>query len=560
MESVKRLDAYNLHEQQWDSYEELDDAFEWELPETFNMAAYVCDRWASNPSTVALYYEDEEGDQATYTFRELQTAANELANHLFAQGFERGDRIAVAAPPVFENAVGHLAAWKLGAISIPLSTLFGPDALRYRLADSGAKGVIVHDSVIEPLRTVRGDCPDVSHVLTVDVEDPGAGEADFRDELAAASGSFDTVATEPDDGALLAYTSGTSGDPKGVLHGHQWLLGNLPADVPLFSNMEVRDSDVYWGVGGWGWIATLKSFLYPWFQGQPVVAYDGQFDAERVFELLERYDVSNVFIPPTALRMMMQVDAPDERYDVDSVRVLTSGGESLGQRVADWAERVFDGAVVHEGYGQTEMNPIIIECEALMESKKGTIGRPVPGRKVRIVDSETGDPVAPNTVGEIAVRCRGDPGCMKEYWNQPGATAETIRSGWLHTGDLGTYDEDGYVSFRGRMDDVIISSGYRLGPEEIEDAVGSHDAVADAGVVGVPDDVRGEIPKAFVTLNDDYAPSDVLAEGIQRHVKDQLAKYEYPREIEFVENLPRTTTGKIRREALRDRDSAGDDQ
>jgi acetyl-CoA synthetase len=463
--------------------------------------------------------------------------------------------VGVNAPQRPETVVSHLAAWKLGATSIPLSTLFGPDGLRYRLDDASAVAAVVDGSNVGAFREARRGLPDLHTTLTVDA-DPTSDESDFHEALAGASREFDTVETAAEDEGLLIYTSGTTGDPKGVRHVQRVLLGHLPLFVTTFANLELTDRDVFWTPSEWAWIAALFDVVFPaLFYGRPVLAYrGGRFDPETAFELIDRYGVTNYFAPPTALRMMMQVPEP-ERFDVGSVRTIASGGESLGQSISEWATEVFSGAAVHEGYGQTEANVLVGDCTALFEPSEGSCGRAGPGHEVAIVDPETAEADVPvGETGEIAVRYAGNPVCFLGYWNQPERTAAKVRNGWLLTEDLGRLDEDGSLEFLGRTDEVIISSGYRIGPEEVEDSLASHPSVADAGVIGVPDDERGEVPKAFVVLAAGHEPSDDLIEALQTHVRDRLAKYEYPRSIEFVEELPTTSTGKVRRTSLRERE------
>ena len=554
MNVTPRLDAYHTYEQEWESYEHLTRSFEWDLPETFNLATYVCDRWAQHDSERdALYIRDDTREKGTYTFTELQTAANRLANHLREEGVERGDRIGVNLPQKPETIITHLAVWKLGGVSVPLSTLFGPDAIQYRLADSGAVACVVDESMVDTVRSVRSEVDTLATVLVVGDAEP---EADEREYWAAQDGhdeSFETVRTTPDDDAAIFYTSGTTGDPKGVRHAHRVLLGELALFVPWFMNMQFDEDDVYWTPGAWSWMGGLFNVVLPGlFYGVPIVGWNERFDAAAAFDLLETYEVTNCWIPPTALRMMMQIDDASNRFDVSSVRVLASGGEALGESIVDWAGDVFDGVAVHEGYGQTEANMTVGGCEALGVSRPGKIGKPAPGHEVRIVDPDTAQPlVEPGEVGEIAVKYEGNPVCFKEYWNEPEKTAAKLADGWLLTEDLGTMDDDGYVEFVSRKDDVIISSGYRIGPEEVEDSLATHEAVADAGVIGVADAERGTVPKAFVQLAAGYNPSAELVTELQQHVKTRLAKYEYPRAIEFVAELPTTATGKVRRADLR---------
>ncbi|SEQ91686.1 acyl-CoA synthetase [Natrinema salaciae] len=547
-----RLDAYHFYDDEWDSYEQLRAAFEWEVPDRFNMATYVCDRWATDKGRVALFADDGDGETTTYTFWQLRNITNRLANYLRAQGVEAGDRIGVNTPQRPAAVFAHVACWKLGAMSVPLSTLFGPDAVRYRLADCDAVAAVVDESNVETVREVRPDLPDLETVLTVGDVDQQADETDLWDAIEDYSREFDPVATDAEDDAILIYTSGTTGDPKGVRHAHRMLLGHLPLFLTTFGNMELQAGDVFWTPAEWAWIASLFDVVVPaLFYGKPVVAYNGgQFDPEAAFELLERYGVTNFFAPPTALRMMMQLEETDG-YDVGSVRTIAGGGESLGGTIADWAAATFGDAVVHEGYGQTEANMLVGECTALAASREGSMGLAGPGHEVEIVDPDTAEAtVEPGDVGEIAVRYADDPVCFKEYWNEPEKTDRKVRNGWLLTEDLGTMDADGYVSFTGRKDDVIISAGYRIGPEEVEDSIAGHDAVADAAVIGVPDDERGEVPKAYVVLSSGQEPSDDARASIKQHVRDRLAKYEYPREIEFIDELPKTATGKVRRASL----------
>jgi acetyl-CoA synthetase len=569
MATTERLDRYQFHEHDWESFDELRDWFEWEIPDRFNMAAYVCDRWAEEtPDETALFVEDHtaagearengSGDQGTYTFAEFEAEASRLANHLAANGVERGDRVGVNLPQKPEAAIAHVAAWKLGAVSVPLSTLFGPDGVGYRLADADASACVVDGSNVDALRRAREEYDiGLGSVLVVDGS-PEGDERAYDEAVPDQSPEHEAVETDSEDDALLIYTSGTTGDPKGVRHAHRVLLGHLPG-IQTVGNFEFGEETRFWTPAEWAWIASLFNIVFSaLFYGRPVLAsHGGEFDPATAFDLLDRYDITMAFIPPTALRFMMQV--PSEGYDVDSLRVIGSGGESLGESVAEWAEDTFDGALVHEGYGQTEANVSIVENAALAEQRAGSMGLATPGYEVAILDPETAEEtVDPGEVGEIAVRYEGNPICFKEYWNEPEKTAAKVQNGWLLTEDLGRMDEDGYCYFESRKDDVIISSGYRIGPEEVEDSLASHEAVADAAVIGVPHEERGEVPKAFVMLAEGHEASDGLREALMAHVKDRLAKYEYPREIEFVDELPRTSTGKVRRQSLREREGLTD--
>ena len=550
----ERLDAYHLHEEPWDSYDELRSEFEWQIPEKFNIAEYTCDRWADDKGRVAVF-ESQYGQEDTYTFWQLRNATNRLANYLRSNGVERGDRVGINAPQRVETLISHLACWKLGAVSVPLSTLFGPEALSYRLSDADAVAAVVDESNVEDFREVRDETVSADSTLVVGDAEPEAGEANFWSAIESEPRTFDVVETDAEDDAIVIYTSGTTGEPKGVRHAHRMLLGHLPLFVTTFCNMSIEDGDVFWTPAEWAWVAALFDVVFSsLYYGRPVVAHNaGKFDPGEAFEIIERYGVSNFFAPPTGLRMMIDTNA--SAYDVGTMRCITSGGESLDESTVEWAEAAFDGAAVHEGYGQTEANLLVGDCTALVPFREGTMGRAGVGHELTIVDPGTAEPtVETGETGEIAVRYEGDPVCFKEYWGKPDRTEEKVRNGWLLTEDLGRIDEDGYIAFESRKDDVIISAGYRIGPTEIEETLVGHEAVADSAVIGVPDDERGEVPKAFVVLSERSAGDDGLRSDLRQYVRDRLAQYEYPREIEFVDDLPKTASGKIRRESLREED------
>lgn len=557
MSNTTKLETYHFYDRDWDSYEDLLDWFEWEQPESFNMAAYLCDRWAEDGSRQAMLADHGGGDHETYTYRDLRDLVDAIANFLRDNGVERGDRVGINVRQRPETVIAHLASWKLGAVSVPLSTLFGTDALRYRLDDADAVACFVGDSNVETFRSVQADVESLDSVVTVGDIYTRGGEVAFSDAVAGNRGHFETVETGAEDDAIIIYTSGTTGDPKGVLHAHRVLLGHLPLFLTTFCNMELRENDVFWTPSEWAWVATLFDVVFPsLYFGRPLVTYtpDESFDPETAMDIIERYDVSIYFAAPTALRMMQQMENPED-WNVSSVRCIPSGGESLGGSIVQWAQDVFNGAVVHEAYGQTEANMIVGDCTKLFESREGKIGRRGPGHDVTVLDPETPEEtVDPGDVGEIAVRYEGDLVCFKEYWGKPEKTATKVQNGWLLTEDLGKMDGDGYVEFVSRKDDVIISSGYRIGPTEIEEALTENDAVANAAVIGVPDETRGEVPKAYIVLAEGYEPTDELKSTLRQDVRDRLAKYEYPRDIKFLDELPKTTTGKIRRASLEERE------
>ncbi|ELY50398.1 acyl-CoA synthetase [Natronolimnohabitans innermongolicus] len=555
-----RLDAYRFFREEWDDYEDLYESFEWEIPETFNMATYLCERWATGEGRPALVDASSEGasdgSATRYSFDQLDEYATQFARVLADRGIERGDRIAVSGAQRVETLVAHVAAWKLGAVSVPLSVLLGPDALSFRLEDSEARAFVAHDDSLEALRPVAGDLAALESTFVVGEATPTDEEEAFWDALEGRASTFETVSTSATDPAMMIYTSGTTGNPKGVVHPHRSMLGALPAVLLGQYNLQVREDDVNRTVVEWSWIGSLYLSLYPalYFGTPTVIDAGGEFDPTREFELIDRYDVTMTGGPATALRMLIQSDRAG-RYDLSSVRVIVQGGEALDRDTATRLTDVFENAVVHEVYGQTEALQFVADCTALgVGHEFGKMGVVAPGHTVRVQDPDTGDPVARGEVGEIALEYDGNPMCFDEYWNRPDANAEKVQNGWLRTEDLGVLSEDGYLSFRSRTDDVIISSGYKIGPREIEECLADHDAVADSGVIGVPHDTRGEIPKAFVVLADDADATDSMREALRDHVRSRLAKYQYPRAIEFVDELPKTTTGKVRRLDLRERE------
>ena len=553
------IETYRFHERDWDGYEDLYESFEWEVPERFNAATYCCDRWAAaDPDRVALHTVGPDGEAArTYSYSDLQTLANRLANHLSARGVQRGDRVAVSGAQKPEFVAAHLATWKLGAVTVPLSLLFGPEGLGYRLRDSGTQAFVADRAALPALREVRdaGEAPDLETVLTVDADSRG-DETGFHYAVAGESRAFETRETWAEDPAALLYTSGTTGPPKGTLHGHRFLLGALVVYLTVGWDMEPSVERPMYSPVEWSWVATmyvgLLSSLY--YGGSMVADPDPEFDPERTLDVVETFDVGSFAGPTTVYRMLMGVDDID-RWDCSSLSVAVQGGEALDQDVVDWLESLVDGIAVHEAYGQTEVGVFVGDCEALgVSHQPGRMGKALPGSEVAVIDTERPERIDDGEVGEIALRYAGNPMAFLEYWNEPEKTDAVRDDGWHRTGDLGIRHPDGSFEFHSRKGDVIVTSGYRVGPDEIEGTLTSHGAVAVAGVIGVPHDERGEVPKAFVVPSEGHTPDEVLREELQSHVKQRLAKYEYPRELEFVEELPRTTTGKVRRQSLRERE------
>jgi acetyl-CoA synthetase len=529
------------------TYRQVYDRFKWEIPEFYNIGFDICDKWARQRYRLALIYEDERGQVQKYTFWDLKNLSNKLANGLKAFDIGIEDRLGILLPQCPETAISHIASYKIGAVAIPLFTLFGTDALEYRLFNSAAKGIVTDVANLPKIMEIWGNLPHLKTVLVTGGEKP-QNVLDFWDVVEKGSSDFQPVKTRADDPALIIYTSGTTGPPKGALHAHRTLLGHLPG-VEFPHNFFPQEDDLFWTPADWAWIGGLIDVLFPsWHHGIPVVAHRARkFDPEEAFHLIATYGIRNAFMPPTALKLMRQVKDPKSRYRIN-MRSIGSGGETLGEELLDWGKEVM-GLTINEFYGQTECNLIVGCCAEIMEIRPGSMGRAIPGHNVNILDGQ-GNMVKEGEVGEIAVK-GPDPVMFLEYWQNPEASRKKYIGDWLLTGDMAKKDEDGYFWFHGRTDDVITSAGYRIGPAEIEDCLMKHPAVAMVAVIGSPDEVRTEIVKAFVVPKAEVTPGPDVAENIKTFVKMRLAAHEYPREVEFVSELPMTATGKIMRRELK---------
>ena len=531
-----------------DRYQELYDRFRWEVPERFNIATACCGRWAADRSRFALYWEDESGASAAYSFWDIQVAANRLSNALAGLGVKRGDRVAIILPQRPEAAIAYMAVFQMGAVALPLSHLFGPDALEYRINHAGASIAIVEATTIANLWAVREKLEGLRHVIGVG----GARETGvhaWESLLQKSKTSFEKTDTAADDPAVIIYTSGTTGAPKGALEAHRLIIGNIPGFVHSHDFFP-QPGDMFWSPADWAWAGGLFDALLPsWYFGIPILGYRGRFDAEKAYYLLEKYGIRNSFLFPTALKLMMKaVPSPKQKYQL-SLRSIMSAGESVGVTVLEWAKEHLD-VTINEMFGQTEINYVVGNCQAAWPVKPGSIGRPYPGHRVAVID-DRGNEVPRGELGEIAIKREQDPVFFLEYWKNPQASKDKFIGDWGCTGDQGKMDDDGYLWYQGRTDDVIKSAGYRIGPAEIESCLVKHPAVANAAVIGKPDETRGTIVKAFVVLQPGFSANQELIEKIQQHVRGRLAPYEYPREIEFIDALPMTTTGKVQRKELR---------
>ncbi len=543
-----------------DHYDALYREFRWHVPADFNIAQACCTRWADDPDRIAIIVDDpHDGDRAV-SYAELQRDANRLSNVLRTLGVSRGTRVAIVLPQRPEVAVAHIACHQLGAIAMPMSVLFGPDALAYRLQDSAATVLIADETGLPNIDAIRADCPALARIIAIDADRGLHGDdlVDWHAALASTSDQFTPVGTRADDPALLVYTSGTTGSPKGALMPQSALIGNLPGFVAS-QDWFPQDGDVFWSPADWAWTGGLMDALLPTlYFGKPIVASRARFSAEGAFTLMEKHRVTNSFLFPTALKMMMKaVPEPKRRYDL-RLRAVMSAGEAVGDTVFHWAQSAL-AVTVNEMFGQTEANYLVGNCTIHWPARPGSMGRPYPGHRIAVLD-DAGQPAPPGSVGEVALhRCdihgHPDPVVFAGYWKRDDATHDKYRGDWLLTGDLAEIDADGYLWYRGRADDMFKAAGYRIGPSEIENCLVRHAAVANAAVVPKPDAERGNLVKAFIVLTEGTrrsAASDAaLVAELQQHVRGLLAPYEYPKEIEFVDALPMTTTGKVQRRVLR---------
>jgi len=526
-------------------YEKLYRDFRWEIPDRLNLATVCCDRHADGSKRLALIYVDEDGSSRRTSFDEVAGMSRRFANVLTADGLARGDRVAVFLSQSLELPIAHLAAFRSGMVSIPLFALFGEDALEFRLSNSAAKAIVTDESGWQKLARILDRLPELQNVYVIGDRQP-AGTKSFWSEIKAASAEFATVDTSSDDPALIIYTSGTTGNPKGALHAHRVVLAHLP-NIEMCHDFLPKPGDLLWTPADWAWIGGLINALFAgWYHGVPIVGHRARkFEPLAAMQMMADYGIRNVFLPPTALKLMRLSGV---KHDGVKLRSIFTGGESLGGELLDWVRTTF-GIDAHEVFGQTECNLVIGSNSRLFPIRPGSMGKATPGFDVRIVNDK-GEELPRGSRGIIGVR-QPCPCTMIEYWKNPEATMKKYAGEFLLTGDLGVQDEDGYFWYVSREDDVITTAGYRVGPSEIEHTLLKHPAVAMSAVVGIPDPVRTEAIKAWIVLRPGFAPGEALAREIQDFVKVQLAAHEYPRFVQFVDSLPMTATGKVLRRELR---------
>jgi acetyl-CoA synthetase len=646
-----------------DHYAQLYQQFRWHVPEFFNIAQACCTRWAEAPDAtkrIAIHAYSTPGSSRFYSYQQLQSAAHLLTERLRARGVAQGDRVAIVLPQRFETAVAYMAVLQMGAVAVPLSQLFGPEALEYRLQDSGAVLAIVDAATIAGVANVRAQCPELRCVLSVE-RAKNADECWVFEEnkpIAGVNASQNAIKTRAYDAAVLIYTSGTTGPPKGALIAHRALIGNLTGFICSqnwfgFSTApkehanqppspgwgrageggsvkpratpsgQDQNTSVFWSPADWAWTGGLMDALLPsLYFGRPIVAYNGRFSADLAFELMQNCGVTHSFLFPTALKAMMKAHPkPRQKFQL-KLQALMSAGEAVGDAVFAYCQSEL-GVTVNEMFGQTEINYIVGNCsmsaagppqgakapaggsgdaqaqsvgaktfaagppqgakapsggsgDAQAQSvgafhgwpaKPNSMGRAYPGHRVAVID-DAGNELPRGQVGDVAVNRfdihgQPDPVFFLGYWKKEQATQAKYTGDWCRTGDLATMDADGYLWYQGRADDVFKAAGYRIGPSEVENCLVKHPAVQNAAVVPKPDAERGALVKAYVVIAPDFVAKyaqNTLARGefeqklrqeLQNHVKGRLAPYEYPKEIEFIDALPMTTTGKVQRRVLR---------
>ena len=568
--------APNLAQGSVDRYQAIHQSFGWKVPKRFNMAQACCGQWAVQPVTARRVAIREhvagQGLGQSWTFAQLQTAANRLSRVLQGLGVQRGDRVAIVLPQRFETAVAYMAVLQMGAVAMPLSMLFGPEALAFRINDSQTRVAVCDESTLSALQQARSDCLGLQ--ILIGVGEAGAlADLDYAQAVASQATSFKVVSTLAEEPAVLIYTSGTTGNPKGALIPHRALIGNLTGFVcsQNWFGFDPFDASrpskaVFWSPADWAWTGGLMDALLPsLYFGRPIVAFNGRFSPETAFEILQSHGVTHSFLFPTALKAMMKA-VPDvkARYKL-KLQAMMSAGEAVGDAVFAYVQQQM-GVTVDEMFGQTEINYVVGNCTRLWPAKPGSMGKGYPGHQVAVIDA-AGKLCPPGTPGEVAVNRfdvhgQPDPVFFLGYWNNAKATQAKYTGDWCRTGDMAVADEEGYLWYQGRTDDMFKAAGYRIGPGEIENCLVKHPAVQNAAVVPKPDADRGAVVKAYVVLSPDWGGrrpngpgqarfDEELRRELQAHVKGLLAPYEYPKEIEFIDQLPMTTTGKVQRRVLR---------
>ncbi len=520
------------------------------IPPRANIYADTLGLQAAGPRAgeLALRAEDADGRIRDMTYRELDEAVRRCSTWFAALGVRRGDRVAIHSGPRAETVIAHMACFRLGAIATTLSQLYGAGTLRHALTDSGARLLVTQDSAWRPHAALRADCPALEAVAVIGA--PAPGELPFEAWRGAGPQEGPGLDTAAEDPALLVYTSGSTGLPKGVLHAHRILHAYRPT-LELFYDLSLDAPDsVLWTNADWGWIAALLDTVYLALQiGRPLVATQRRFDPEDALAVMARHRATHVLLLPTALNRMAQLAAPRSRHHL-ALRVVFTGGEPLPATTIRWVEEEL-GSVLNEGYGMSEVNHMIGNCRALRPIRPGSMGWQFPGHVAALVDEE-GRPVGDGEVGEI-VTVPETPTAFLGYWNRPDLTGAMRLGPWLRTRDLAVRDADGYFWYRGRGDDLIKSGGYRIGPVEIEEVLMAHPAIAQAAVVGMPDPLRGQAILAVICLAEGAEGGTELEEALRAEIRRRLGPFKVPHRFQVLAGMPTTSSGKVSRSALRQR-------
>ena len=524
-------------------------AFKWQVPEHFNFAGDVIDKWARDRDKLAMLWVDDNGTEIRRTFAQISENSKRLANVLTRQGLQRGDVVIVILPRNIEWWETFTACIRMGLVVAPGTTQLTAKDIQFRCNKAEATCIITNNAIAPRFEEVAAKCPNIKSKIII--ERPRDGWLYYTDAVAAASAEFTTVRTRSDDNCIVYFTSGTTGFPKMALHTH----ASYPIGHQVTGRywLDLKEEDMHWNVSDTGWAkAAWSSFFGPWNMGSAqFIHHTDRFDPKFTLDLLAKYPITTMCGAPTIYRMLVLQDL--KAYKFPHLRHCVGAGEPLNPEIIDvWKNAT--GCTIRDGYGQTET---VLLCGSFpcIEPKFGSMGKPTPGIHLAVID-ENGEALPANTEGDIAVRVEPERpvGLFKEYWKEPDRTASTYRKGWYITGDRAYVDDDGYFWFVGRADDVILTSGYRIGPFEVESALIEHPAVAESAVVSSPDNTRGEVVKAFVILAPGFVPGDGLVRELQDHVKKVTAPYKYPRKIEFVDVLPKTVSGKIRRIELRNKE------
>ncbi|MFQ5456348.1 MAG: acetate--CoA ligase [Nitrospirota bacterium] len=548
------------------NYEEMRDSFIWDkirseldgLPGGgFNKAYESIDRHCNTNrrDKIAFYWVSKDGNEEKYTFNDMRIETNKFASVLKELGVEKGDRVFLFLGRIPELYFTLFGILKVGAIAGPLFSAFGHEAIKDRLQDSGAKVLITSPQLIDKIDIIRKDLPDLRHIIIINREgvkyELKEGEVSYEDAIRFAPDEFEIVQTTEEDFSIMHYTSGTTGKPKGAAHLHRAIIGQYATAKYA---LDLQEADIYWCTADPGWVTgTSYGMFGPWSNGVTQLIYEGGLRADKWYSLIEEYNVSVWYTAPTVIRMLMKVgEKVCRRHKLDSLRFMASVGEPLNPEAVVWGEKAF-GLPFHDNWWQTETGCILIANYNCQDIRTGSMGRPMPGVYPTILDDDYKNELPPGKEGHLAVKV-GWPSMFKTYWNKEELYNSRFKNGWYITGDKAKKDEDGYFWFVGRADDVINTSGHLIGPFEVESVLVEHPAVAEAGVIGIPEPMRMEVVKAFVSLIDGYSPSEELRTELKRYVQGKLSIYACPKEIEFMDGLPKTRSGKIMRRLLKARE------